>query len=349
VKKFVKNIWTLSAEKQLLYLLVFLLMAILSGMFAYYGWPAVYLVAPIWIITIIVLLWIGNHYIFKLLDSRISWLKHTTKRFFWQLLLSLVYSLCCINLTYYLFKISTSETAPDAEQLFVLNIYGLLFIIPVLSFNFGAYFIMQWKKAHIQSDQLKEENLHSRLEALRMHIDPHFLFNNLNVLSALIDQKPATAQQFLDNFVDVYRYVLQYKKEELVNIHTELAFIESYVFLLKKRFEEQCRIKMNIDPDLPKNRAIPPLSLQMLVENAVKHNKLSAEQPLTIEIFTEGYDWIVVRNNYQPKTPLNTALNQTGLDNISKRYQYLSDQGVKIEQDDQYFTVSLPLLEMEDD
>lgn len=349
MKQYKKNIRAITTGKQFLYLLVFLLLAILSGVFAYYEWPAVYMVALIWIITIIVLLWIGNRFIFKFLDHRISWLKHTTKRFFWQLLLSVIYSLFCINLTYYLFKISTSETAPDAEQLFVLNIYGLLFIIPVLSLNFGAYFMMQWKKAHIEADRFKEENLNSRLETLRMHIDPHFLFNNLNVLSALIDQKPAAAQQFLDKFVDVYRYVLQYKKEELVSINTEIAFVEAYVFLLKKRFEKQFEIELNIDQDLPDNRAIPPLSLQMLVENAVKHNKLSVEQPLRVEIFTEGDEWIVVRNNYRPKEQPDDALTHTGLDNIAKRYQYLSDQRVNIHKDEQYFTVSLPLLEMEED
>jgi sensor histidine kinase YesM len=349
LKKYWLNIRTLAAGKRRLYLLLFLVTAIIAGIYAYDEWSAIYLVALIWIITIIALLWMGNRYLFKVLDARISWLKHTTKRFFWQLLLSVLYSLCCINLTYYLFKISTSETAPDAEQLFVLNIYGLLFIIPVLSFNFGAYFMMQWKKAHIQADRFKEENLTSRLETLRMHIDPHFLFNNLNVLSALIDQKPATAQQFLDKFVDVYRYVLQYKKEELVNIHTELAFIDSYVFLLKKRFEEQCVIVIKIDPDLPQNMAIPPLSLQMLVENAVKHNKLSVEQPLRIEIFTEGHHTIVVRNNYLPKEQSGHTLIQSGLDNIAKRYQYLSDRLVNIKKDEHFFEVSLPLLEMEED
>lgn len=349
MKNYLENIKALALNKQFLYLMVVLLIAVISVMFIYYDWPSVYLVAIVWITTVITLLWIGNRSIFKFLDGKISWLKQTSKRFFLQLLLSIAYSLFCINLTYYLFKITASETAPDVEQLLVLNIYGLLFIIPVLSLNFGAYFITQWKKEYIQSNHLKEESLNSRLEVLRMHIDPHFLFNNLNVLSALIEQKPATAQQFLDKFVDVYRYVLQYKKEQLVNIHTELTFIDSYVFLLKRRFEEQCKIDIAIDPNLPKNRAIPPLALQMLVENAVKHNKLSAKLPLTIQIFTSGNDWIVVRNNYQPKEQSGILLTQTGLDNIKKRYQYLSDQEVQVKQDEQYFTVSLPLLEMEED
>ncbi|RYD95449.1 MAG: histidine kinase [Sphingobacteriales bacterium] len=348
LKKQLTNIWPFKENKQILYLLVLVFLLVIAATLYLNEW-SVYAVAAMWIITVIVLLWLGNRYFFRLLDKRVPWLKHTTKRFFLQLPISLIYSLCCINITYYLFKINTSAVPPDTEQMLVLNIYGLLFIIPVLSLNFGVYFMVQWKNAHVQADQLKEENLNSRLEALKMHLDPHFLFNNLNVLSELIAQKPAVAQQFLDKFVDVYRYVLQYKKEELVPLETELDFIGSYVFLLKKRFEEQCVVDININSSLLANHAIPPLALQMLVENAFKHNKLSAEQPLIITIFNEENSYITVRNNYMPKEVFGNAIGSTGLDNIIKRYKYLSDSEVKIAQDEEYFEVSLPLLEIEED
>lgn len=307
-----------------------------------------YIVAFLWIITVIICLWFGNRVIFKLLDKRISWLKYTAKRFFLQLLLSCIYSLICINLSYYLFKVTSTVTSPDLDQMLVLNIYGLLFIIPVLSVNFGVYFMMQWKKAHIQSDQLKEENLNSQLEALRMHIDPHFLFNNLNVLSALIEKNARDAQVFLERFTDVYRYVLQYKKEELVALNTEIDFIKSYVFLLKKRFEDQCIIDIAIPENLSDHICIPPLSLQMLIENAIKHNKIAEHSPLVIRIFIEADKMLVVQNNYQPKQLAASDLANTGLENISKRYRYLSDQTIIVIQDGNSFVVKLPLLEMED-
>lgn len=307
-----------------------------------------YIVAFLWILTVIVLLWFGNKFIFRFLDKRVSWLKYTAKRFFLQLMLSCIYSLICINLTYYLFKITSTVTSPDLAQILVLNIYGLLFIIPVLSVNFGIYFMMQWKKANMQSDQLKQENLNSQLEALRMHIDPHFLFNNLNVLSALIERNSRDAQLFLERFADVYRYVLQYKKEELVALNTELAFISSYVFLLKKRFEEQCIIDIAIPDDLSDNVCIPPLSLQMLVENAIKHNKASEQHPLFIHIYLEDRKTLVVENNYQPKQQAEGGLMHTGLENISKRYRYLSDRSISVLQTAELFKVKLPLLELED-
>lgn len=307
-----------------------------------------YIVAFLWILTVIVLLWFGNRFIFRFLDRRISWFKYAAKRFFLQLILSCIYSLACINLSYYLFKITSTVTPPDLAQILVLNIYGLLFIIPVLSVNFGIYFMMQWKKEHLQSDQLKQESLNSQLEALRMHIDPHFLFNNLNVLSALIEKNSRDAQLFLERFADVYRYVLQYKREELVPLNTEIAFIKSYVFLLKKRFEEKCVVEIAIPDDLPDTLCIPPLSLQMLVENAIKHNKIAEQSPLVIRVFIEDGKTLVVQNNYQPKQQAESTLANTGLENIRKRYRYLSDHTISVMQDEHLFIVKLPLLELED-
>ena len=304
-----------------------------------------YIAAFLWIITVLVLLWSGNKYLFTLLGRWFSWSGDTSKRFFVQLFFSTVYSLLCINLTYYLFKVQTSS-APDLEQILVLNIYGLLFIIPVLSINFGLYFMNQWKKAHLQSDKLREENLKTQLESLKMQLDPHFLFNNLNVLSSLIELDPKTAQDILDKFADVYRYVLRYKKEELVSLNTELEFIRSYVFLLKKRFGDQLIVDIAINADLSDILCIPPLTLQLLVENAIKHNKISDASPLHIQIYLENDAVIVVKNNVQLKEAKITGLAQTGLENIRKRYEYLSDAKVEIEEGQHNFVVRLPLLEM---
>ncbi|WP_245681295.1 sensor histidine kinase [Arcticibacter eurypsychrophilus] len=306
----------------------------------------VYVVALLWILTVIVLLWFGNKLIFHVLDERLTWSKQTTRRFFLQLFMSSVYSLLCINGTYYFFKTHTTAVAPDLAQIFVLNVYGLLFIIPVLSISFGIYFMTQWKKAHLQSDKLKEENLRTQLESLKMQLDPHFLFNNLNILSSLIEQDPKEAQNFLDEFSNVYRYVLQFKKEELIPLNTEVEFIKAYVYLLKRRFGEQLKIEISIPDQVPDHICIPPLSLQLLIENAIKHNKISLQNPLFIKVFIETNKYLKVQNTYNPKPEQNPGLAKTGLDNIRKRYQYLSDTAIEVLQDESYFTVRLPLLEM---
>jgi hypothetical protein len=307
-----------------------------------------YVVALAWIITVILLLWFGNKYIYFLLDRNISWNAHTTRRFFIQLTVSALYSLCCINLTYYLFKITTSSTPPDPAQVMVLNVYGLLFIIPVLSINFGIYFMMQWKKAQLQANQLKEDNLQAQLNSLRMQLDPHFLFNNLNVLASLIDKDRGEAQDFLDKFADVYRYVLQYKKEELVPLHTELKFIKAYCHLLKKRFGEGLVIDIADMPDAACIRCIPPLSLQMLMENAVKHNIISRDMPLHIRVYTRETQWVTLENTYQPLQMEKTARSGSGLENIRKRYQHLSAVEINVSCDGRFFKVDLPLLEIDE-
>ncbi len=333
------------------YIISFLILAGITflGYNAYYGEVETYEVAAlIWIFTVIMLLWLGNRYIYQVLDKDVSWIRHATRRFFIQLAASGLYSLLCINLTYYLFKITTNSTPPDPAQVLVLNIYGLLFIIPVLSVNFGIYFMMQWKKTQVQANQLKEDNLQAQLNSLRMQLDPHFLFNNLNVLASLIEKDKNEAQSFLDKFADVYRYVLQYKKEELVPLHTELDFIKAYGYLLKKRFGEAVIIELSLSQDIAANYCIPPLSLQMLMENAVKHNIIAKDNPLRIQVYLEGEQWVIVKNTYQPIPRGTLPGSGTGLDNIRKRYQYLSAFPVDVSCDHQFFTVKLPLLEVEE-
>ncbi|WP_242689066.1 sensor histidine kinase [Pedobacter sp. SYSU D00535] len=325
-------------------------LAVLSLVLGYVVYAAqlemIYLAAFLWIVSVIILLWYGNRTIFELLDSRFPWSKHTSKRFLLQLFCSSVFSLFCINSTYYLFRGLLTEGLPTPGQLVVLNVYGLLFIIPVLSIIFGIFFMNQWKKAHLLSDRLREENLRTQLESLRMQLDPHFLFNNLNVLSSLIDSDRKTAQEFLDKFAEVYRYVLQYKKEELVPLNTEIDFIESYVFLLKKRFESQLRVEIAVSPGLSDRICIPPLSLQLLIENAIKHNAISSEKPLLIRVFLEEDKWLIVENSLQLKNSEGSFASGTGLDSIRKRYEYLSESPIEVSQDERRFVVRLPLLEM---
>ncbi len=305
-----------------------------------------YATALFWIVAVIFLLWVGNRQIHRLLDRKTSWLKHTTRRFFIQMLLSTVYSLLCINFTYYFFKSGTS-VPPKIEQMMVVNVYGLLFIIPVLATNFGIYFMMQWKKSQMHTNQLIEDNLRTQLDSLRMQLDPHFLFNNLNVLSSLITKDPEQAQDFLNKFADVYRYVLQYKMEELVPLSTEIAFVEAYFHLLQKRFGEGLTSEISIATSEANAYCVPPLSLQMLIENAVKHNIVSKEKPLHILVFTDE-QFIAVKNTYQPADKILITPSKTGLANIRRRYQHLSDDPIEITCNEAFFQVKLPLLQMEE-
>jgi len=190
-----------------------------------------------------------------------------------------MYSLGCVNLSYILFKNHYTELPPDRDQLILLNIYGIFFLVPVLSIQFGLLFLQKWKKTSVEKEKIQKEQIQTELLALKSHISPHFLFNNLNILSSLIEPSNHEAQEYLERFAEVYRYVLNTRKVELINLKEELKFMDSYRFLLLRRFPKELRFKMNISVDY-QNFLLPPLSLQMIVENAIKHNKLSEHNPL---------------------------------------------------------------------
>ena len=297
-----------------------------------------------WIINVIFFIWSGNRLISKWLDKKLPWDIFVSRRFFIQLISSGVYSLLVVNLTFYFFRTLFTKSAPDLEQMAVMNIYGLLFVLPAISIHFGIYFMTQWKKTKLKSEQLEKENIKTQLEVLKSHIDPHFLFNNLNILSSLIDEDKDTARKFLDNFAEVYRYVLKNKQVELVTLEEEMEFLKSYVFLLQNRFGDHLIFQNDILCETEK-LMIPPLSLQIVVENVIKHNKLSPEFPLKIELFTED-NKLVVKNNLQPKKQ-EMASSKTGLNNIKKRFEFLSDKEVDVLNIESHFIVKLPFIQLD--
>ena len=308
--------------------------------------PAFYLAALSWILGVTAMLWFGNRYISIWLNEYYPWADYDLRRFFTQIFLSTVYSLACVNVTYYLIKSQFLGFPPDQEQMVVLNLYGLILIIPVLSIHFGIFFMMRWKKNFTYSQELQSQNLKSQFESLKSHLDPHFLFNNLNILSSLIDKDSGTAQEFLEHFSDVYRYVLRTKNEELVSLKTELEFVESYAFMLRIRFIHQMQINVQV-ADAFCGRFIPPLSVQTLIENALKHNKGTDSQPLLIDIFTDSRGYLVVQNNLQlKKTDQYSA--KSGLNNLAKRYEYVANSGPEILENSTHFIVKLPLLSFQE-
>ena len=276
----------------------------------------------------------------------IPWKNDSLKRILFQLLLSGIYTLICTNLSYYLFKSNLTAAPPDTQQMTLLNVYAVFIIIPVFSIFFGIYFMSKWKKATIEIEDAKKEVIKSELLALKNHLDPHFLFNNLNILSSLIDAENESAQSFLDKFSDVYRYVLKNKDSELILLEDELQFLDAYIYLINTRFEHQLEVKMDIDP-VAEEKFLPTLTIQMLVENALKHNKFSRKDKLRIEISTTQ-DTLIVRNNYHPKATGNDE-NKTGsgLVNIEKRYELLSRKKPSFTISDDQFIAEIPLINID--
>lgn len=197
-----------------------------------------------------------------------------------------------------------------------------------------------------QENKVKEQKIiagtaSAKFESLKNQIDPHFLFNSLNVLSSLIEENPDNAQRFTSSLSKVYRYVLEQKDKELVSVEEELSFAKTYMNLLKMRFENSVFYEL---PEQLSNLEgkVVPLSLQLLLENTVKHNIASESKPLHIRIYEKG-DYLVIENDYQKKEVLQDRKG-VGLQNIVDRYSIITNRKVKVEQTEEYFRVAIPML-----
>ena len=211
----------------------------------------------------------------------------------------------------------------------VLAVYGAVFYYKIS------------RKAMLDTERLKQEQLISQLETLKNQVNPHFLFNSLNTLAAIIPEDSKLAVLFVKHLSKVYRYILEIREQRLVSLRQELSALESYRFLLEIRFGANLRFEQQIPADIL-DLLVVPLSLQMLIENAVKHNVISTQHPLTIEILADEKQ-ILVRNSLQPK-PYREESTGLGLQNIRSRYELLGTESVLVAHTAQTFTVKLPLI-----
>lgn len=211
-----------------------------------------------------------------------------------------------------------------------------------------AYTFMQWKTNQSELKEMEQKQLQSELELVKQQVNPHFLFNCLNSLSVLISEAPVTAEKFVDEMSQVYRYLLTVNSQDwennLVSLEAELRFIRSYIYLLEIRFEEGIDIKLQT-ADLCLGGQMAPLTLQTLIDNAIRHNVVSAEHPLKISIKTTATGQLEVRNNLQ-KRAVRMPLNNAGLGTLISRYKLLFNQAgtIQVKEDETSFTVLLPLI-----
>jgi sensor histidine kinase YesM len=222
--------------------------------------------------------------------------------------------------------------------------YGWLVNLLYHLINAITYYFKEYKTSRLEAEELKRISAQAELQLVKSQINPHFLFNNLNVLAALVMKDNTEANRFIEAFSKVYRYILSHHDKELVDLRSELDFIKPYIFLLEKRFAEGLQINIDIAPN-HFHKHIIPASLQMLIENAIKHNIVSRQKPLHINIHANGSEKITVSNNVQPKESLEVSTG-IGLQNIIKRYQLVGGGSVDIVQTDERFEVAMPLVQV---
>jgi two-component system, LytTR family, sensor kinase len=295
---------------------------------------------------ITLLLWVGNRYILVWSRTRYPLFKETRRRLFVQSVLMLIFTVAGNNLLGFLtddiFFKDGSGGHFRTDTLINTNAAALFCTIMIIAIYESIYSMNQLRQSVEEKEMLKRESLYAQLDALKTQVNPHFLFNNLNTLCSIIPENPGQAVDFVQQLSKVYRHILEVKDEQSICLKEELDVLQAYGFLLKTRFGNNLTINIRVAEEKLQKK-IAPLSLQLLMENAIKHNIVSANRPLKIEVYTLNGN-IIVSNNLQVKKQVNEST-RSGLDNIRNRYRLLSDQLVEVKESQADFTVSIPLLE----
>ena len=290
---------------------------------------------------------LGNGFINYYLNTKWDWISQTKQRVTSGIIGTILYTVPVIlginYITWYVLFDGDSSQFLKGSNLFI-NFFYIILSLGVSTFLHAKDFMTNWKLA-LSNESTKQEIVAktetAKFESLKSQLDPHFLFNSLNVLTSLIGENPNQAEKFTTKLSKVYRYVLEQRNKDLIPVMEEIKFANTYMELLGMRFEDA--VKFDIPSSISnENFKIVPLSLQLLLENALKHNVVSSSKPLTVKIYEKG-NYLIIENNINPKEAIGKGT-RVGLRNIADRYGLISDNNVIIENDHKTFKVSIPLL-----
>jgi sensor histidine kinase YesM len=304
------------------------------------------------------------------LDRLMPWEKKPMQRFVTQFFALVFDSVTTIGLLIWLLILLEDAdyqfTETDWLSIRQTLVFGSLMALFLNAIHTGAYFFGRWQASMLEAERLKRESIEARYEALKSQLDPHFLFNNLNTLTAIVEENPKQAVDFIENLSLVYRYILQKRDQTLVTLDEELDLARAYLYLLEKRFGANLQAEITI-PAQYRSWQLPPMTLQLLLENAVKHNVINRIRPLRIRLTITDTGELLVVNNKQKRlatqiavhadvgtsvsddSPVQSTLPKkapsgVGLRNIHNRYRLLGQQPPVVTETDGYFTVQLSLV-----
>lgn len=285
-----------------------------------------------------------NSYFFDYLNHKVNW-QHRSK---YRVAIGITGSVILTLLTFFIVRIIhktglvgvTFQEFIEKEKLYFYFI-SFIFTLVINLFFHAFYFYKEFQKNKLKEQKIIAGTASAQFESLKNQIDPHFLFNSLNVLNSLIEENPENAQRFTTSLSKIYRYVLEQKDKELINLEQELAFAKTYIELLQMRFENSLYIQLPEALSNPEAKVVP-LSLQLLLENTIKHNVVSESKPLHIRIYEEE-NYLVIENDLQRKEVLKTRKG-VGLQNIINRYGIITNRKVEILDNEHIFKVRIPVL-----
>jgi sensor histidine kinase YesM len=284
-----------------------------------------------------------NEYVAKRIGNKIGWEKHPVKRIVLTLTTIIVLATIItllINYFYvvYLNRLSFREFLASTFNMLFIEILIIVYVFTIFT---GVGFFNMWREGLAKQESLLRKSIELQLESLKDQVNPHFLFNSLNTLASLVPKNQEQAVKFIIGLSDIYRYVLEQKNMRTVEWEVERQFVENYLSLQEIRFAGN--IRAEIESTGNNHFLVVPLSVQTLVENAIKHNVITTDDPLQISIFREA-DCLVVKNNLQPKTTIGNS-GKVGLENVRQQYEILTGRKVEVMKNDGYFTVKLPIIE----
>ena len=319
-----------------------LAIAILFKLFIFPG-PFIFDEEILFVSIVSMILWEGNLRINDYLDKRFSWINFLNQRIFFQIITNLFYTIlvliALISVINY-FKFGFFELFnPKLREVFIPAIVTTFIIIII---DITNQFFKSWKSSLIEVEKYKTESANAQLQNLKNQLNPHFLFNNLSVLTSLVYKNQDKAADFINELAKVYRYVLDTKNSELVPLQEELDFINHYIFLQKIRFEDSISFEIKIE-ESKKSAYLLPMCLQMLVENTIQHNETSQANPLKVLIYTDN-DSLVIENPILSRSDISEST-KTGIKNIKQRYSFFTDKKVIVSNNGKVFKVILPLIQ----
>jgi two-component system, LytTR family, sensor kinase len=288
----------------------------------------------------------ANGYLFDKFARRfIDWIKHPVRSIFSALAIHLVYTTIVIfTVNWFWLVVMGDQSWSDFLSRKITFIAQYIIFIMVASIIYAISFFKSWRNEVQQSEMIKREALSLQYQVLQNQVNPHFLFNSLNVLGSLIDLDVEKAKIFTRELSLFYRDLLMFKDRDIISLKEEIDFVKRYIYLQQIRFGEALQVEIIANEKI--EGKVIPLSLQALVENAIKHNEISQANPLNIVIAVSDDYELIVENNLQPK-PLLEETSKTGLHNLGGRYRFLTGKEMVITKNNHYFRVSLPLIQLD--
>jgi len=297
----------------------------------------------LFILAIVIIIRQGNEAINIRLNSKYSWIENAKKRLIIQSILSILFtSSALFPIMYLLHQLRFGDGQIVNHKMIEIFPPALLFTFALLAVKIGSEFFSALKNSLIETEKYKTESANAQLQNLKNQLNPHFLFNNLSVLTSLVYKNQDKAADFINELSKVYRYVLDTKNSELVPLQEELDFINHYIYLQKIRFEDSISFEIKIE-ESKKSDYLLPMCLQMLVENTIQHNETSQANPLKVLIYTEN-NTLIIENPILSRSNVSEST-KMGIKNIKQRYSFFTDKKVIVSNNGKIFKVILPLIQ----